>query len=184
MELKEVPSSETNRVILQVLKTLFSETELPEVVEGIDIQLEEGSKLYSIVEDEVLGFTLMSPLDEEGGTEGKIEIISVDEIFLSSSFQIENMGDFIGTEFKKVAKKFGNPKIEIPATRRRAKQIPHPAFGAFVLAKRAQHMPDPHKSNRQTQTDTEAHVKIEIIGKHGIDGFHTRMPAGQDPVFI
>ncbi len=45
-------------------------------------------------------------------------------------------------------------------------------------------MPDPDKGNRQAQTDAEAHVKIEIIGKHGVDGFHARVPAGQDPVFI
>jgi hypothetical protein len=45
-------------------------------------------------------------------------------------------------------------------------------------------MPNADESDRQTQTDTKTHVKIKIVGKYRINGFHPGMPAGKNSVFI
>ena len=74
-------------------------------------------------------------------------------------------------------------KVEIAALRRRAEQIPEAASLPGPLSpKERRTRPDADRGDGKAETDAEAHVKIEIIGKNRVHRSHARVPAIQDPV--
>ena len=64
-----------------------------------------------------------------------------------------------------------------------AEQVPEAAsLSGSLVAEGPQNRPYADRGDRKAETDTEAHVKVEIIGKNRVDRPHALVPAIQDPV--
>ena len=85
MYLKKVDSKDYEHTIQKTLKTIVSNEELEDIKEGINLELEEGSYLYSIRDEKtIIGFIVITPLSNEELENRKVDILSVDEIYIQS----------------------------------------------------------------------------------------------------
>ncbi len=85
MYLKKVDSKDYEHTIQKTLKTIVSNEELEDIKEGINLELEEGSYLYSIRDEKtIIGFIVITPLLNEELENRKVDILSVDEIYIQS----------------------------------------------------------------------------------------------------
>lgn len=117
MELSKIESaSDLEEVILDTLKTLVSSEDMEDISSGLQISLGDESILYAIKEDQLTcGFLLATPLNAEGETT-KIDLISIDEIWVKAKYADQKTAEVISKGIKNIKKEFKSPEIEVIVT--------------------------------------------------------------------
>ncbi|MHA2503917.1 MAG: hypothetical protein ACXAE3_13740 [Candidatus Kariarchaeaceae archaeon] len=112
MELIKVEDDRIQNILQSTLKTLFSEEETNDLIEGLLLELEEGSQLYMLEDgDQKPGFLILTPLMDED--ENVIEMVSVEDIFIKPNKKDSNIADALAKEMKKLAKEYGTKQTEV-----------------------------------------------------------------------
>ncbi|MDH5403101.1 MAG: hypothetical protein OEZ01_07515 [Candidatus Heimdallarchaeota archaeon] len=113
MDLKEIDQENQHKIIQNTLRTQISEDEITEIIEGLLMEIEAGSILYSIEEgNEKIGFIIATPLSENEDP-NNIDYLSIDEIWIKTEYENSKIPNELSVNLKKLAKKYKTNKIEI-----------------------------------------------------------------------
>lgn len=117
VELRKILNpDEQTEVINRILKTLVSEDEFQDLMDGLSLCLEEGSSFYCLRdEDAELGFIIATPLIGSNGT--TVDLISIDEIWIKSDSTNEMIADAISSGIRKLKTEFKAKRIEVVISR-------------------------------------------------------------------
>jgi len=111
MELLQIDPGSFESILRNTLKTLYSEEETAELIEGLLLELEEEGKLFSISENnDDYGFILVTPLINQ---EEALDLISIEDIFIKSGYQQREIAEALSMEMKKLGKTFAVSQIEV-----------------------------------------------------------------------
>lgn len=114
MELNRVEPEDSLPLIESILKTSLNGEEMEELIEGMQVEIEDGTYVYSILqEDGIIGFLLATPLSDEDEDGENIELISIEDIWLRSEIDPSTISDNLALELKKLAKNLSVPQTEI-----------------------------------------------------------------------
>lgn len=116
MELVKVENeADFKSTIEEVLKTQASDEDFEDIFEGISIALEDGSDLYSFLDNETkIGFLVATPLSENNGK--SVDIITMDEIWVKAQSDQALSAEELGLEIRKIAKIYKAKEIEVVLT--------------------------------------------------------------------
>ncbi len=114
MELSKIDSVEDQETaIIDTLKTLVSSEDLEDITSGLKISLDDESVLYVIKDaEQVGGFLLATPLSEDE-TNKKVDLVSIDEIWVKAKYANIQTAEVISKALKAIKKSFKSREIEI-----------------------------------------------------------------------
>jgi len=113
MDLNQVESSDFEATLSSTLNMLFSNEEVIELIDGLIMELEEGSHLYSVsYETDDIGFCVITPLSEMGEPD-EIDLISIEDIFIKPKYQNKEIAESLSKQFKTITEKYNVPQVEV-----------------------------------------------------------------------
>lgn len=115
VELIEASSpNDHEKILTNILKNLVSSEELEDTVTGLLLTLEDGSSLYLLShEGEDAGFIIVTPLSEDEEKLTKIDLVSIDEIWVKANHENRATAEVIANAIRGIVEKYKCKDVEI-----------------------------------------------------------------------